>query len=192
MPITALPDEAALVTRARRDPTAFAKLYDHYAPRIYTYMRYRVDERSTAEDLTAQTFEKALVGLHSYRPQQGAFGAWLFGIAFHVVNRHYRAAQRRYVPFDSISDQASDHAQPEETAIKNALNQQLLQAVAQLKDRERDLIALKFAAGMTNRQIAALTGLSESNVGVILYRAVQQLKNRLIPQENEDHYERAD
>lgn len=174
------PGKQLLVDRALARPAAFADLYDQYAPRVYTYIRYRVDDMQAADDLTAQTFEQALLGLGSYRAEQAPFCAWLFGIAHNVVSRHYRAQRRhRWLPLDAILNRESDNPPPEDIAIRNETNNQLVWAVAQLRDHERDLIALKFVAGLTNRQIAEVTGFSESNVGVIIYRSLKQLKGVL-------------
>ena len=97
------PGEQMLVDSALARPAAFADIYDRYAPRVYTYIRYRVDDRQAADDLTAQTFEQALLSLGSYHAEQAPLGAWLFGIAHNVVSRHYRAQSRhRWLSLDTI------------------------------------------------------------------------------------------
>jgi RNA polymerase sigma-70 factor (TIGR02952 family) len=178
--VAVLTNELALVARATAEPAAFAAIYDHYFPRVYNYVRYRVRDAETADDLTAQVFERTLVSIGSYRPQRAPFAAWLFGIARNAVNDHLRAKRRRrWLSLETLRDRASTEPQPEEIAIHSETHAELLAAVAHLSDRERDLIALKFAAGLTNRRIAELTGLSESNVGVILYRAMRRLRAKL-------------
>jgi RNA polymerase sigma-70 factor (TIGR02952 family) len=178
--VVVLPNELALVARATAEPAAFAAIYDHYFPRVYNYVRYRVRDAETADDVTAQVFERALVRIGSYRPERAPFVAWLFGIARNAVNDHLRAKRRRrWLSLEVLRDRASAEPQPEEVAIHSETHAELLAAVAGLSDRERDLIALKFAAGLTNRRIAELTGLSESNVGVILYRAIRKLRDYL-------------
>jgi len=175
-----LPNELALVARATAEPAAFAAIYDHYFPRIYNYVRYRVRDAETADDLTAQVFERALVSIGSYRPERAPFAAWLFAIARNAVNDHLCAQRcRHWLSLEVLRDRPSSEPQPEEVVIRNEMHAEMLAAVARLSDRERDLIALKFAAGLTNRRIAELTGLSESNVGVILYRAIRRLRAEL-------------
>ena len=182
--VAVLPNELALVVRAVAEPTAFAAIYDHYFPRVYNYVRYRVRDAETADDITAQVFERALVSIGSYRPERGPFGAWLFAIARNAVSDHLRAQRRRrWLSLEVLRDRASAEPQPEEVAIHSETRAELLAAVARLSERERDLIALKFAAGLTNRRIAELTGLSYSNVGVILYRAVRRLRVKLSAKE---------
>lgn len=182
--VAVLPNELALVTRATIEPAAFAAIYDHYFPRVYNYVRYRVRDAETADDVTAQVFERALVNIDSYRPERAQFAAWLFAIARNGVNDHLRAQKRRrWLSLEALCDRASAEPRPEEVAIHNETRAELLAAVARLSDRERDLIALKFAARLTNRRIADLTGLGESNVGVILYRAVRRLRAELTGKE---------
>jgi len=185
--VIALPNEQALVVCATAEPKAFAAIYDHYFPRVYNYVRYRIRDPETADDITAQVFERALVGLDRYRPKRGALVAWLFGIARHAVSDHLRAQKRRrWLPLDLLSNRGSADPQPEQIVVSNEVREELLEAVARLNDRERELIALKFGAKLTNRHIARLTGLSESNVGVILYRAVRRLRTWLIEPEPEN------
>jgi len=156
---------------------AFVRLYDEYFPRVYNYARYRCGDAEAADDLAAQTFERALSHLKDYDPQRAPFGAWLFGIARNLVNDHLRAVQRRNcLPLEMCDERPAPVASPEERLIQMQAQAELLAALACLSERERDLLSLKFAAGLTNRRIAEVTGLSEANVGVILYRALQHLR----------------
>jgi len=185
--VAVLPNEPALVARATVEPAAFAAIYDHYFPRVYNYVRYRVGDAETADDVTAQVFERALARIGSYRPERAPFAAWLFAIARNAVTDHLRARKRRrWLSLDVLRDQASAAPRPEEVVLHHETRAELLAAVARLSDRERDLIALKFAAGLTNRRIAELTGLSANHVGVILYRAVRRLRAELSAEE-ENH-----
>jgi RNA polymerase sigma-70 factor, ECF subfamily len=176
--------EPAVVARALIVPAAFAELYDHYFPLVHKYVLYRVRDVQTADDLTSQTFEHMLNDLGHYRPERAPFGAWLFGIARHVVGDHFRVQKRRHwLSLEVFHQLASPEPPPEEQALQSELSDHLLAALGRLPDRERDLIGLKFAAGLNNRQIAALTGLKESNVGVIFYRAMQHLRAELTEKE---------
>ncbi len=182
--VAVLPNEVAIVARAMAEPAAFAAVYDHYFPRVYNYVRYRVGDAETADDVTAQVFERVLVNIGKFRPERAPFAAWLFAIARNAVNDHLRAQRRhRWLSLEVLRDRASAEPRPEEVAIHNETRAELLAAVTRLSDRERDLIALKFAAGLTNRHVAELTGLGESNVGVILYRAVRWLRAELSAKE---------
>ncbi|MEJ2266501.1 MAG: sigma-70 family RNA polymerase sigma factor [Anaerolineales bacterium] len=178
------PDEAALVAQAARSPAAFVRLYRRYYPRIYNYMRYRCDDRATAEDLTAQVFERLLSKIGAYHPERGPFSGWLFAIARNLVTAHRRAIQRRLgISIETLRRWPSNQPGPEEAILQHEAQAELLAAVSHLAERERDLLALKFAALLTNRRIATLTGLSESNVGVILHRAIYRLRDELARRE---------
>jgi RNA polymerase sigma-70 factor (ECF subfamily) len=166
----------------------FLALYDRYFPRIYTYFRYRCDDPQTCDDLTALTFEQALAHLDEFQPQKGAFAAWLFGIARNNANLHFRRSRRfRWLPFDFFTAVPASDPPPEDQVIAADHQHLLVSLVARLEPRQRDLLALKFSGGLTNRQIAGLTGLSEQNVGVILHRAIQRLKKQM--QQAEDLHE---
>jgi RNA polymerase sigma-70 factor (ECF subfamily) len=185
--VTTLPNEAAVIAQARSEPAAFAAIYDHYFPRIYNYVRYRVNEAQAADDLAAVIFERALLHLDRYRPERAPFAVWLFAIARNAVNDHLRAqARRRWFPLDFFGEHPSTEARPEEVLLQREQSAELSRALSRLQDRERDLLGLKFAVGLTNRRIASLTGLSESNVGVIVYRAVRRLRAELAAGERRD------
>jgi RNA polymerase sigma-70 factor (ECF subfamily) len=182
--VAVLPNERALVAQAVAEPAAFAAIYDHYFPRVYNYARYRVGDAQTADDVTAHIFERVLRRLGEYRPERRPFAAWLFAIARNAVNDHLRAQRRHpWLSLDALRDRASAAPPPEEVVERDEGRSALLAAVARLSERERELVALKFAAGLTNRDMAALAGLSEANVGVILYRAVRRLRAELAVKE---------
>ena len=177
-------DELALVARATADPTALAVLYDHYFPLVYKYCLYRVSDSQLADDLVSQVFERVLTHLAGYQPGQAPFGAWLFGIARHVVGDYYRSQKRRrWLSLESFFEVRGNDPAPEEITLNNEQGDHLFRSLAKLADRERDLISLKFAGGLTNREISALTRLSETNVGVILYRAMKRLRVELEKEE---------
>ncbi len=183
--LAALLNEHELVARAVSKPAAFAAIFDHYFPRVYNYARYRVGDASTADEITARVFEQTLAKIGSYQPERAPFSAWLFGIARNTVNQHLRAQRRRrWISLDLLFDQRDSDPNPEETLVQNEMHRELIEALGELSDRERDILALKFASGMTNRRIAKLTGLGESNVSVILYRTIRKLRDELRSRES--------
>ena len=172
--------EATLVARAQADRAAFAAVYDHFFRRVYNYVRYHVREPETADDITAHVFERALRHLAEYRADRAPFAVWLFRIARHAIIDHLRRLRRHpNLPLESIEDRGSDLPEPGEQVEVAQTQAHVLALVAGLKEREREIVALKFGAGLTNRQIANLIGLSESNVGVILYRTLRALRREL-------------
>ncbi len=188
-------EEANLAKRAVEDRLYFAALYDRYFRRVYNYMRFRCNDPQVADDLTAQVFEKALKELSSYRPERAPFAVWLFAIARNAHTNYLRASRRTtWLPLELLSRFSDNHRSAEEDLVESETRHELLQALACLEERERDLLALKFQAGLNNRQIAELTHLSESNVGVILYRSIRRLRSMLTSgktHEGETSYERA-
>jgi RNA polymerase sigma-70 factor (ECF subfamily) len=158
------------------DEIDWSALYADQLPRVYNYMRYRVGDGPVAEDLTAATFEKAWRGRKQYRRDRAAFSTWLFTIARNVAIDHFRR-QRPAVPLETIS-QRPDGVSVEETVQRRADLDRLGALLDALSRRERDVVSLKYGAGLTNRSIASLTDLSESNVGTILYRVVRRLREQ--------------
>ncbi len=173
-----------LAVEASHSSQAFGALYDLLYPRVYNYIRYRCDDQNSAEDLVAQTFERVLKAIASFNPERGLFEPWLFTIARNVVASHRRAQVfRAWLPWEWFQHLPDPGPQPEEAALLHEGEAALLAAVGQLKPRQRDLLGLKYGSGLANPQIAALTGLSEGNVAVILHRAVEALRRVLAPQE---------
>lgn len=152
----------------------FEALYRAELPRIYNFFRYRVGDGPLAEDLTSATFEKAWRNRGHYRRDLAAFSTWLFTIATRVATDHYRK-RRDEVSLDAIAGLTYPDL-PEDEAQRHADFQRLTILLARLDDRDRELVALKYGAGLTNRAIAGLTGLSESNVGTLLHRAHRKLR----------------
>ncbi|MBI5595434.1 MAG: sigma-70 family RNA polymerase sigma factor [Elusimicrobia bacterium] len=153
----------------------FAELYDRSFPKVYNYALYRLGDPAAADDVVSRVFEKALERLASFDPSRGPADAWLFGIARNAVSDHFRERRWR-APFELLESLIGDKDAGTERLVADEEQRALLAALEALDERQRELLALKFGGGMTNRDIAAQTGLSESNVGVLLYRAVKKLQ----------------
>lgn len=152
-------------------------LYTDHVGRIYNYFRYRVADTALAEDLTATTFEKAWSKRAQFRGSIENFTAWLFTIARNVANDYFRKS-----PSLVALDKVTHLTDPQNTAdqVEQKIEfSRLVVAVNSLPRRERDLIALKYGADLNNRQIARQLHLSESNVGTILSRTIQKLRQEL-------------
>ena len=176
--VAPLINEEGLVNRAKDDLAAFEAVYDFYFAQVYNYVRYRVWDGQVADDLTSEIFETVLKKLHAYQPERGVFSAWLFAIARNTVNYHLRRQKiRHWFSLDQFHNHSDKTPTPDELIIKNEIQQKLLWAVSQLSQRERELIALKFTSGLTNRAISEMTGLKENHVAVILHRAVQRIRS---------------
>jgi RNA polymerase sigma-70 factor (ECF subfamily) len=176
-----LDQELNLVRQSRADARAFGALYDHYFPRVYNYVYYRVQDRGTADDLVSTIFMRALDRLDTFQEQRGPFGVWLFRIAHNVVVDHYRRAARTpNVSLELAEPLAASAPSIEQNLARRQEAEAVLAQVSRLSEREQDIIGLKFGGGLTNRKIAALLGLNENHVAVILYRAMRKLRRGLI------------
>lgn len=155
-------------------------IFEAYFTRVFKYIRYRVDCEYTAEDLTSQVFEKMLAKLGTFRADRSPFEVWLFAIARNTVNDYFRRRKRqRLFSLDLFKEAASGEQGPESRAIAKEAEEDLHLALQSLKPRERNILALKFGAGLKNIQIAELTGIGESNVGVMLFRIMKKIKLQL-------------
>jgi RNA polymerase sigma-70 factor (ECF subfamily) len=152
----------------------FESLYQEELPRVYNFFRYRVGDDQVAEDLTAETFEKAWRNREKYRADLASFSTWLFTLARRIGADYYRR-HKPTLPLDE-AEHLSDQQLLEDTVQQRADFTHLSLLLARLAERERELVALKYGAGLTNRAITRITGLSESNVSTILYRVTQQLR----------------
>jgi RNA polymerase sigma-70 factor (ECF subfamily) len=153
---------------------SFEALYRRTFPRVYAYVASLLRERAAAEDVTAQAYERAYRKRNGFRATRGTREAWLFGIARNAaldeLRRRKRRASLEGEPADADAPDFDDHA---DGALRRAT---VRTALAQLDARERELVALKFMAGLSNAEIARVLGISESNAGTKLHRTVNKLR----------------
>lgn len=159
-----------------RSEDAWRPIYDEMLPRVFHYFAYRVGDTRIAEDLAATTFEKAWKSRRQFRRERGAVDQWLFGIAQRVLADHSRRKEVATADLEACSLESD--LSVEEVADRNRSFRTLYRLLESQPDRTRELISLKYGAGLNNRQIASLTGLSESSVGTILHRAVKDLRRQ--------------
>lgn len=152
------------------------RVYADQLPRVYNYFRFRIRNQADVEDLTSRTFEKAWRAREKYRAELAGVSTWLFAIARNVAIDHVRACVE-HLPIDA-ADEAPAASTPELEVASFSDMTRLNALSAELPERERDLLAMKYGAALNNRAIAQLTGLSESNVGTILSRTVEKLRAR--------------
>ena len=156
----------------------FGNLYEQYLPRVFQYVNYRVGDVTVAEDLTSDIFNKALTSFTKYDSEKAAFSTWIFSIARNTIIDYYRRRGREKklqgeaLPKDMVFSKST-----EEEASRSEEIHKLHECLGRLNPNERELISLKFSSEMTNREISRITGLSESNVGTILCRAVRKLRD---------------
>jgi len=176
-----LNEEEKLIREAQRvkggQNRPFGKLYQSYYPKIKTYFTSRLGQEPVAEDLTSQTFQKALTGLASFKWQGVPFSSWLLTIARNTFFDHLRSPKgKKQVEIESTSPLPAKSPTQMEELLEREEHDWLGQELEKLPQRERDIIYLKFYEGLTNRQIAKFLNLSETNVGTILYRTLTKIR----------------
>ncbi len=152
----------------RHDPLA------HPEPlirRVYSYVAYRIGDGPDAEDITSETFERAIRYRKSYDPRKGEPLAWLIGIARRCIEGRPPSLELAA----ELPEQADTRALEDDTVRRLALSS----AVGRLEDRDRELIALRYGADLTARQIAEVLGLKTNAVEVALHRALGRLRTSL-------------
>lgn len=172
------PAERDLVEEAKVSPEAFGRLYDRHFPRIYSYIVRRVGNREVAEDLTSETFFKALSHIRKYEYTGLPFAAWLYRIAGNVVADYYRR-QRPDQPLDTEMPLPAPGDGPEEWVLRLDQRQTVLEAVSQLTPEQQDVVLLRFEHGFRLKEIAGICGKTEGAVKALMFRALHTLKQRL-------------
>jgi len=169
------------------DAEAFGELYDRYVDVVFRYVSYRVGSRQLAEDLTSETFLRALRRIGSFTWQGRDVGAWFVTIARNLVADHYKSSRYKLeLTTDDVqvaSGGAADRMveeSPEHAVLEQMQNKVLLEAVKQLGSEQQECIALRFLQGLSVAETAAVMGKNEGAVKALQYRAVRAL-GRLLP-----------
>ncbi len=172
-------EEQKLVIEARQSSDGFGKLYDYYFPKVYGFVKAKIANRTDAEDVVSEIFMKVLENLPKFEWRGLPFGAWVFTIARNTLNDYYRrTAKYKTSDIDEAYDVSHDEekASPHIKASKNELMEIVKKVMNNLSEREATVVQLKFFSQLSNREIVHVTGLSESNVAVILYRTLRKIK----------------
>jgi RNA polymerase sigma-70 factor (ECF subfamily) len=152
---------------------SFEALYRATADAVYAYASSLLRDRSAAEEVTATAFERAFRKQRSFNPRRGTQRAWLFGIARNAALDELRRRKRIAA---LAEDEPADDQAPESEAEAAERRATVRAALAGLDPRDRELIALKFHAGLSNAEIAKVLGISASNAGTRVHRAVTRLR----------------
>ena len=155
--------------------SGFERVYDEHVWRVYGFFSYRVRDHDLAEDLTQATFERALRGWSRFDPNRASEATWLLAIARNLLIDHHR--RDRMVLHELIDDRVlGTTAGPEQ---RFAASSELTQALSELGEREREVIALRFGGDLNGPEIAVVLGLSLANVQQILSRSLRRLREVL-------------
>lgn len=170
-------DEKAVVDAAQEgDQTALSALYDHYFPRVYRYVATRLSSTEDAEDVTTEIFLRIIENLRSFTWRGLPFGAWVFRIARNEVVSHVRRQKVRTATAqltEAIQDPSPDHVDTIVTAFTVAT---VREAAEKLPEAQRQVIALRFGAGLSVAETAKSLGKTENNVKVLQHKAIAKLQ----------------
>lgn len=171
-----------LVSDAQQSPEGFGKLYDYYFPKIYNFVASRIRNRDDAEDVTGDVFMKVLENIHRFEWRGVPFTAWIFTIARNELNTYYRNHSRTSTQdIEKVYGLSEDEEKtsPHIKAAQSELADEVKKVMKDLPEKELTVVQLKFFSQLNNREIMHVTGLSESHVGVILYRTLRKIKPQL-------------
>ena len=170
-------DEQAVVGAAQQgDQGALAMLYDHYFPRVYRYVSARLDSNEDAEDVTTEIFLRIIENLRSFAWRGLPFGAWVFRIARNEVVSHVRRQKTRSATApltETIRDPSPDHVDELVTQFAIAT---VRVATQKLPEAQRQVISLRFGAGLSVAETAQALGKTENNVKVLQHKAIAKLQ----------------
>jgi RNA polymerase sigma factor (sigma-70 family) len=150
-----------------------ARLYGECRDDVYAYVASLLGDLSLAEDVTALAFERAFRRRRLFNSRRGSERAWLFGIARNAALDELRRRRRSTALEGDVPADAWERAEEDEGVLRRVT---VRAALAELTPRERELIALKFHAGLSNPDIARVLGVSESNAGTLLHRTITKLR----------------
>jgi RNA polymerase sigma factor (sigma-70 family) len=158
-----------------REQSDFARVYDEHVWRVYGFLAYRLRNRDAAEDLTQGTFERALRAWSRFDPRKASEITWLLTIARNLLIDYHRRSRSALT--EPIDERASPTVPgPEERLTTSP---ELLGALAQLGEREREILALRFGGDLSGPEIAATLDLSLANVQQIQSRSLRKLRGLL-------------
>jgi RNA polymerase sigma-70 factor (ECF subfamily) len=155
----------------------YSEAFEAHVWEVHGFLAYRLGSRTEAEDLTQETFERALKAWGRFDPRRASMRTWLLAIARNLLIDHYRARgvrQEVALPDDYDAPGAEDQ-------FDLGMDADLANALASLGQREREIIALRFGGDLSGPEVAELTGLSLANVQQILSRSLRRLRAELDP-----------
>ncbi len=172
-----LENEEKLINKAKKDKKAFGKLYEYYWPKVVRYLQHKVNGNlHTAEDLASTTFEKALKNISGYKWQGTSFSAWIYKIAYNTYVDYLRTLKNTVeIDIEHVIPDAKESI--EDRLIEDETSITLKNLLTNLKDREQVIIKLKFYEGYSNKKIAEVLSISETNIGTIINRAITKLRD---------------
>jgi len=181
-----LSDEAILIQKAKDfDSEAWAQIYRRYYPKIYAYLRYRVGDIDLAEDITANVFLHAVEGIGSFTYRGFSISAWLFRIAHNQVTDHLR--RKAKVAIEPLTEELLSTEDTGQETMEGALvRAELSLALKNITEEQRQVVLLKFFAGLSNAEVARIIRKPEGAVKALQHRALASLRQILGTEEKNE------
>jgi len=170
--------EKTLAQRASYDPAAFQTLYELYFDRVYRYVVNRIGHPEDAEDVVSEIFVQVIKGLPKFRNRHApSFAAWIFTIARNTIIDFYRRKGRtpQHVALGDLADEWSSGCDPYRLLVERENRSELRTLLQQLPDRRREVVTLRYFAGLRNLEIADVMGIDERTVASHLSRGLKDL-----------------
>ncbi|MGH2757877.1 MAG: RNA polymerase sigma factor [Actinomycetota bacterium] len=175
--LSELADEA-LAARAGRDFEAFAELYNRYLCRIYRFVRSQAPDDSTAEDLTAQTFFKALSNARSFRGN-GSYKSWIFKIARNTVVTWRARRAKAPLVVEEMPEPVDPAPTPAAAVLTGEEGRLIRHLVSGLPPAQREVLSLRYLEDLSTEEVASITGRSRGAIRILLHRARASLRSEL-------------
>jgi RNA polymerase sigma-70 factor (ECF subfamily) len=153
------------------------KLFELYYSKIFNYILFQVGGVTLAEDLSSETFLRAIKYYAGYDSERSSEYTWLRTIAKNVISTYF--AKPGSVPLEELDENLMSPSDPQFETEDAELKLKLAQLVFELPDKQKELITMKYTLGMTKREIADELNMTESNVGVSLHRITKELRSKL-------------
>ena len=180
------PPDPILAVQAKKNPCLFLALYQRHYKRVYVYHLARTGNEQDAQDLTSETFLAALDSITAYQPERSkrnersefSFAAWLFGIAHHKLADffHKRVSQSS---LEEVGERPAADPPPEQAAVHRSELTRLRQVLALLPEERADALSLRFFSDLSLAEVAQVMDKSEAAVKMLIYRGLQELRDRL-------------
>lgn len=180
-------DTELIAGAAKGDREAFGALYERYVFKVFRHVYYLTSDLHTAEDLTAQTFLKALEAIHRYEMRGVPFLAWLLRIAYNLTVNHKKVRDNGTAPLPETVEVQGTLYSPEASCDAKADGERIWEGVRTLRGDQRQVIVMRFIDGLSYSDTAKVLGKSIGTVRVIQYRALCALR-RLLENDLGRHY----
>ncbi len=164
-----------LVARTREDLQNFSEIYEKYVNKIFRYFATRTADKQLAEDLTSDTFFKALNNFDKYKNDLGTFSSWLFRIGHNLMIDYFR--KKKTDPLEDFDQMPSKEKLEEETHVK-LIAEEIYKLLADFDKEEKEIFLLKITSQLKFKEIAEITGKSENTIKTKYFRTLKKLKGK--------------